>query len=331
LKIKIFNWLLIIDILTILLILAIVFIPSSIIRIIIGLPLLLYFPGYIFVAALFPPKKSVPSNTGDRMADCSDNSQGKNETKRMDGIERVSLSFGLSIAISALIGLGLNYTPWGIRLVPILISISIFIIFITLIALVRMSQSIDRFYLTMRLTIKLPGWEGSALNKALTVILAVAIISSVAMLTYLAAVPKVGERFSEFYILGNNYKAEGYPSVFFLKDYQVIGIQYGDPATTSNGGPGKVILGIINQEQRNVVYSVAITVDGQPSEIYLDGKILNKIEQIDLQQGEKWEQEVGFIPRHAGDNQKIEFSLYIDDEVEPIYLLHLWVNVKASS
>jgi len=30
-----------------------------------------------------------------------------------DGIERVALSFGLSIAIVPLIGLVLNFTPWG--------------------------------------------------------------------------------------------------------------------------------------------------------------------------------------------------------------------------
>ncbi len=40
----------------------------------------------------------------------------------IDGIERVALSFGLSIAIVPLIGLALNFTPWGIRLVPIMIA-----------------------------------------------------------------------------------------------------------------------------------------------------------------------------------------------------------------
>ena len=54
-------------------------------RIIIGLPFILFIPGYILVFALFPTKKSV------------------------DIIERIALSFGLSIAIVPLIGLGLNY------------------------------------------------------------------------------------------------------------------------------------------------------------------------------------------------------------------------------
>jgi uncharacterized membrane protein len=55
----------------------------------------------------------------------------------MVGIERVALSFGMSIAVTALIGLWLNYTPWGIRLEPILYSISAFIIILSAVAIFR--------------------------------------------------------------------------------------------------------------------------------------------------------------------------------------------------
>ena len=61
-------------------------------RIVLGVLFVLFFPGYTLVAALFPARNSI----------------GR--------IERLALSFGLSIAVVPLIGLGLNYTPWGIRL-----------------------------------------------------------------------------------------------------------------------------------------------------------------------------------------------------------------------
>ena len=85
-------------------ILAIIFIVTpklneTFVRTILGLFLILFIPGYSLIAALFPKK-------GD-----------------LDGIERAALSFGLSIAVTPLIGLALNYTPWGIRLTPILISL----------------------------------------------------------------------------------------------------------------------------------------------------------------------------------------------------------------
>ena len=55
----------------------------------------------------------------------------------MSGIERVALSFGLSIAVVPLIGLILNYTPWGIRLEPILYSVASFILITSIIAWLR--------------------------------------------------------------------------------------------------------------------------------------------------------------------------------------------------
>ena len=75
---------------------------DTFIRVILGILLILFIPGYSLIAALFPKKDD------------------------LDGIERTALSFGLSIAVTPLIGLLLNYTPFGIRLEPILISLSIF-------------------------------------------------------------------------------------------------------------------------------------------------------------------------------------------------------------
>ena len=83
------------------------------VRIILGLLLVLFLPGYSLIAALFP---------------------GKDD---LDGIERIALSFGLSIAVVPLLGLALNYTPFGIRLVPILIVLSIFTVSLAVIAYLR--------------------------------------------------------------------------------------------------------------------------------------------------------------------------------------------------
>jgi uncharacterized membrane protein len=47
-----------------------------------------------------------------------------------------------------------------------------------------------------------------------------------------------------------------------------------------------------------------------------------------LTPGGKWEQEVGFKPRHAGNNQKVEFLLYKNNEVKPESTVHFWINVK---
>ena len=69
---------------------------SGALRIALGLAFVLFFPGYTLIAALFPRKE------------------------QLGGIERMTLSFGLSIAVVPLIGFALNYTPWGIRVYPTL-------------------------------------------------------------------------------------------------------------------------------------------------------------------------------------------------------------------
>ena len=77
---------------------------------------MLFLPGYSLIATLFPRKDD------------------------LDAIERIALSFGLSIAVVPLLGLALNYTPFGIRLSPILTVLSVFTISLAIGAYVRRSM-----------------------------------------------------------------------------------------------------------------------------------------------------------------------------------------------
>jgi uncharacterized membrane protein len=52
---------------------------------------------------------------------CSVAEQIKTSTENLDPIERIALSLGMSIALVPIVGLLLNYTPWGIRLTPIVL------------------------------------------------------------------------------------------------------------------------------------------------------------------------------------------------------------------
>ncbi|WP_297465082.1 DUF1616 domain-containing protein, partial [Thermococcus sp.] len=205
--------------LSLLLDLLILYYPDSLLRKVLGLAFVLFFPGYVFIAALFPNRRE------------------------LDNLERLALSFGLSIAIVPLIGLALNYTPWGIRLIPILVSLTVFNVAFSIIAIYRRARAFDPWipWITLDRIKEELEWESSSrLDKALTVILIIAIITSIGTLGYVITHPRQGEHFTEFYILGPDGKADNYPTELRV------------------GQNGTVIIGIVNHEGRNVTYYVQI-------------------------------------------------------------------------
>ncbi|MFC1973920.1 DUF1616 domain-containing protein [Chloroflexota bacterium] len=302
-KIRVPNIILIIDVLVVILILSIIFIPSNIIRIILGLPFLLFFPGYLLMASIFPGKKSI------------------------DNLERFTLSFGMSIAIVFLIGLALNYTL-EIRLESVLYAISSFIIIISGVALLRQYRLFKKVEFISSHDLKLPGWEGNATNKVLSIILVISILGAIGVLGYTVAKPNVGEKFTEYYILGNSGEAQDYPSEFIMESSQVTRVKYGTDLPEMAGERGVVTLGIVNHEYQSTSYRITISIDGEPGDIFYSNKNFTELGPIELDDEEKWEGDIWFTPQHAGDNQKVVFSLIKNYESDPYLTLHLWIDVK---
>jgi putative Mn2+ efflux pump MntP len=96
--------------------------PISYIRIALGTIFIFWLPGYTITKALFPQRMPVII---------------KSDTKNLDNIERIALSLGISIAIVPIVGLLLNYTPWGIRLTPIVLSLLALALIFATVAIVR--------------------------------------------------------------------------------------------------------------------------------------------------------------------------------------------------
>jgi len=277
LKIKIRNDLIPLNLLALVLIAAIILLPSNGLRIALGLPFLLFFPGYTLMAALFPKREGIGA------------------------IERTALSFGMSIAVVPLIGLILNYTPWGIRLEPVLYSVTIFIFTASIIAWLRRRRLPEQDRFGIEFQIRAPAWGGGTWDRALFIILVVVILGALGSLGYVLATPKVGETFTEFYILGLDGKAADYP-----KEIRV-------------GEVGKVIVAVVNHEHEAVSYRVEVRIDGVKN---------NEVGPFVLVNEQKWEEIVSFTPDKAGDNQKVDLFLYKNGEAEPcLEPLHLWIDV----
>jgi uncharacterized membrane protein len=254
-----------------------------------GLPLVLFLPGYSLIAALFPAKSD------------------------LEGIERIALSFGLSIAVVPLIGLGLNYTPWGIRLIPILLSLSVFTFVMCGLAYLRRAKLPESevfevpFRKVFSLKTDILNRPESKFDKVLNVILVLSVLLSVATLFYVIVTPKEGEHFTEFYILGSGGKADNYSTQYVL------------------GQSGTVIVGIVNHEYRPVNYTLDLRLQNRSLPLPETQK------HISLAYNETWEKPVTFTPPVEGQNMKLEFLLFNETDANVPYRdLHLWIDVNKT-
>lgn len=255
---------------------------DTILRSILGVLLILFLPGYSLIAALFPKKGDLKS------------------------IERFALSFGLSIAVTPLMGLILNYTPLGIRLEPILISVSMFTLLMGIIAFIRRIRIPDeekfnvefkKHYNSLMKSFK----DESKGSKILSIILLLSIVLAILATTYLIVVPKEGEKFTEFYILGPNGNVSDYPT------------------NLTAGQDGNVTIGIINHEYANVNYDMVIKLNNQT----IDN------ETITLSNDQSYAKPFKFTASSPGQNQELEFLLYKSPDDNTVYRsLHLWINTK---
>jgi len=187
----------------------------------IALLFILFIPSYLLVAALFP----------------AGNGRGRSE--------RIALSFGVSLAIVLLSGIVLNYTPPGIRLdsiSAILLAFSLAVIGITRVRGRKFSKDSRCMvpFATYLVAVQDESSSGlsSRFDRILSIVLIAAVLVAIATTVFIIIVPKEGEKFTEFYILGPRGKAADYPTEFM------------------SGTPQTVIIGIGNHEYRDITYTV---------------------------------------------------------------------------
>jgi len=122
-------------------------------------------------------------------------------------------------------------------------------------------------------------------SKIISAVLVVAILICTGLIIYLAVTPQASQRFSEFYLLGEQGKAASYPS-------QAV-----------SGQPVSVIVGVVNHEGGPSAYTVRI----KENDV-----IIKSVEVGKLNDAQKWEQPVEFALSNAGDGRRVNFYLYKD-------------------
>ncbi len=256
---------------------AVLFYPT-VVRGFLGLILVLFLPGYSLLAVLFPIRG------------------------QLSVVERGALSVLLSLALAALAGLGLNYTPWGVTLIPILVVLVGGSILAGIIAWYRR----ERLSPAERLSFGLPApsmpWDLPAMvDKALMFSFVAVIIGAIVTMVYTFNSPAISEQFTEFYILGADRKLENYATVLSVDHEQ------------------QLVVGVVNHEQHHLSYRIKVRLANQQ---------LAEVQTGALSPGERWESPISFTPDRRGKAQKLELLLIREDRLDQAYrALHLWVDV----
>jgi len=314
-------------------------------RLVLGLPFVLFLPGYALVAALFPEAGDPPAANGggeptpDGGAEAGAESASAHsllglagESNGIDGIERVALSLGLSIAIVPLVGLAANFTPWGIRLGPILVAVAGFTLGTTAVAAVRRRSlpESERFRVPYR------EWIDSAtgtlfepesrLDGILSVVLVCSMLLAAGSVAYAVTVPPQGETFTEFYVLTEDENEElvaaDYPSEFRVGESQ------------------PVVVGLGNHEGESVEYTVVVqlqeaTVENNET-VILDRQEIDRFSSPAVADNETWQRTHEIRPTRTGDRLRVQYLLYrgpppAEPTAETAYRdLDLWIDVTGT-
>jgi len=289
----------------------VIFLPmqnTALVKIVLALPVVLFIPGYCLIAALFPKEGDISL------------------------IERIMLSIGCSIAVVPLIGFGLNFTPWGIRLDPIVIVLTIFTWVMVIVAHYQRAVlpaeerfRIPFFAIMGRIREEfLPAGE-SGVDRLLSVVLTLVILVVIITTVYVITAPKEGERFSEFFILGENRTATNYPDLIIAEQNYPM------------------FIGVGNYEYRNISYTIETWILQTEFDNVTNTSSIIAMDSLDRLSLTLSHNETTIVPynlsaKKTGYN-RVEFLLFNEsvpgpevsgsDRINASYRdIHLWVDVR---
>ena len=162
--------------------------------------------------------------------------------------------------------------------------------------------------------------RSSTLHKPMILALGILLLVSIFAILYIIVAPVEGEHYTEFYILGKDRTATGYPGP----------VNVGEPET--------VIIGVHNHEFRNVSYHIEIYLLKENSDH--NTSVITAMELLDgfripLSQDQNEELTYTFVVNETGYN-RLEFLLFDEtvpsdqvmgrDRINASYRdLHLWI------
>ncbi|MGA1821196.1 MAG: DUF1616 domain-containing protein [Thermoplasmatota archaeon] len=284
--------------------LVILFLPNLILlRIIFGLPFLLFYPGYAFVSLLYPTSPQKPDETeqkDEKKEDIPKKGPDAGKSRRMDFSprkrtvgkreekektrdraeekrkpttitlpKRIALAFALSLAISPLLGVILNdlykYNDTIFRLDTIqeTVILYIFIVGISILAVIRRERFPKAERFQVDIKMKNPLGD-TRQDQVITLVLVLLIAASSVTGLYLYSNYHENDRFTEFYIFDRNNEIGVYPRIFYIDTQQTIFVGIrNNEFRTMNYSLQVGLLGSIPLSLNNITSNINLTEDTQ--------------------------------------------------------------------
>lgn len=273
---------------------------------ILGIPFLIFYPGYAIVSAVFPTR---PPEAGPGTA---------SGVGAPGWVARLAIALGLSGVTIAVVGVVLGWTV-GIRLTTAVLSIgAVTLVVLGVAAVRRRSVSPDRRAAPLA-GLGSPLGSGSTGSKLQAATFVLAVVVLLGTIAYAGATPPPRETFSEFYLLSENDAGD------------LVAANYTTSFVAGEDQP--VHVAIENHEAQVTDYEVVVLAQSVgPNGTVAGEEQLDRFT-VEVPAGERNVVERQLATTRVGESVRLQFLLYkgpapSNPDVENADLtLHLWVDV----
>lgn len=293
-------------------------------RILVGLPVLFFLPGYVLLAALFPAAAEEGTER--------DSYEHAYEVGSIPFPTRIALSFGLSVALIPVYSILLALSPVGFGASSILALLTVHVLLGAVIGAARRMRlphgerfrvPVGRWRDELREFVSGgPGPLGTIIN----VFLVVAIVLAASGLAYAVFDPPAEAEYTDFLLLtrgeDDELVASGYPSNF------------------TRGTGQELVVGIANHRDRATDYTVVVELqrirgEGESFQIVERSELARY--QATVDRDETWYRPHDVAPDLVGEDLRLVYYLYRGTApAEPSMdtaddHLHVWIDVSLES
>jgi len=215
----------------------------------------------------------------------------------LDRFDRIGLAFGLSLAVTIVAALVLDVTT-GLTQRALVAGLTLTTLTLSALAWIRRQRNARAIARSDGASDRAT-WRAPEIATVLMLIV-VGLIAFGGVATMLIATPTPT---TEFYVLGPNGLAEGYPR----------NLRAGDTAT--------ITVGIANRERASARYRVSVqTAD----------RTLVDMPPVDLAIGQDWRGQVSFALSDPAPDTEVRILLFKDGQSDAYRMLRLWINASPS-